>query len=86
MIVSLKTLLPLNYNASSSSEIEDEDDGASFDKLSGLVQIKKKKLSLSVIGVEETAITIKVNDIPPAAQIIRTIVECKALARCIQKV
>ncbi|CAF1391214.1 unnamed protein product [Rotaria sordida] len=80
------TLLPLVYNGSSCSEIEDEDDGNSFNNLSKPIQIKKKILSLSVRGIEETAMTIKVDDIPPAAQeVIRTIIECKALAKYIKK-
>ncbi|CAF4952897.1 unnamed protein product [Rotaria sp. Silwood1] len=70
------TLLPPDYNGSSCSEIEDEDDGDSFNKMLNLIQIKKKKLPLSVRGIEETTMTIKVNAIPPAAQeVIRTIVE-----------
>ena len=81
-------LLPLAYSTSSSSEVDDDDDdGIHFNGVSKPIHIKKKKLDVSISHIEQTVMTIKVIDIPPAAQqVIKTILECKAMAKYIKKV
>ena len=84
-------LLPLAYSTSSSSEVDDDgddgDDGIHFNGVSKPIHIKKKKLDVSISHIEQTVMTIKVIDIPPAAQqVIKPILECKAFAKYIKKV
>ncbi|CAF2091379.1 unnamed protein product [Rotaria magnacalcarata] len=77
-------LLSHTYDGSSCSEVCDDDDN--LNNISKPKKNKKKKLTVSVRDMEETAMTIKVNEIPTAAQyVIKTILECKALAKYIKK-
>ncbi|CAF3851884.1 unnamed protein product [Rotaria magnacalcarata] len=77
-------LLSHTYDGSSCSEVCDDDDN--LNNISKPKKNKKKKLTVSVRDMEETAMTIKVNEIPTAAQyVIKTILECKSLAKYIKK-
>jgi hypothetical protein len=71
-------------NASASDEEDDDDD--SFHIPSKPVKVNKK-LNINTKVVKEQMMTTKLIDTPPAVQmLVKTIVECKSLAKYIKKV
>ena len=80
-------LLLFAYSTSSSSEMDDGDDGIHFNEVPKPIQIKKRKLDVSISHIEQTVMTIKAVDIPPAAQqVIKAMLEYKALAKYIKTI